>query len=197
MGWLIAHDGVRVTIVSCSEAVAMPSLAAYMSSLDPPTPPRDPAFSQRKIPSGNCEVCNKEMAVTSLKRHMTTVHRMKMRKQIECQASGKLFQSKDRLDQHSKTHRLERGGQPFSCPKCNYKMGSKYYLTDHARRMHTAGTGLSMCMVDCCKEKPKTFLNHHQFKQHQQEHAKVTCLELDCNKLFHHRIPKKLFKTQI
>ena len=69
------------------------------------------------------------MAVTSLKRHMTTVHRMKMGKQIECQACGKLFQSKDRLDQHSKTHRLERGGQPFSCPKCNYKTGSKYYLT--------------------------------------------------------------------
>ena len=108
-----------------------------MSSLDPPTPPLDPAFSQRKVPSGNCEVRNKEMAVTSLKRHMTTVHRMKLGKQIECQACGKLFQSKDRLDQHSKTHRLERGGQPFSCPKCNYKTGSKYYLTDHARRMHT------------------------------------------------------------
>ena len=77
MGWVIAHDGVRVTIVSCSEAIAMPSsLAAYMSSLDPPTPPRDPAFSQRKILSGNCEVCNKDI--------------------------------------------------------CNYKMGSEYYLTDHA-----------------------------------------------------------------
>ena len=168
MGWVIAHNGVQVTIVSCSESIAMPSLAAYMSSLDPPTPPLDPAFSQRKVPSGNCEVCNKEMAVTSLKRHMTTVHRMKLGKQIECQACGKLFQSKDRLDQHSKTHRLERGGQPFPCPKCNYKTGSKYHQTDHTRRMHTAGTGLSMCMVDCCKEKPKTFLNHHQFKQHQQ-----------------------------
>ena len=100
MGWVIAHDGVQVTIVSCSESIAMPSLAAYMSSLDPPTPPLDPAFSQRKVPSGNCVVCNKDVAVTSLKRHMTTVHRMKMGKQIECQACGKLFQSKDRLDQH-------------------------------------------------------------------------------------------------
>ena len=61
MGWVIAHDGVQVTIVSCSESIAMPSLAAYMSSLYPPTPPRDPAFSQRKIPSGNCEVCNKDI----------------------------------------------------------------------------------------------------------------------------------------
>ena len=54
-----------------------------------------------------CDVCNKDMAVTSLKRHKKIVHQLKIGKQIECADCGKLFQSKERLIQHLRVHALD------------------------------------------------------------------------------------------
>ena len=39
-----------------------------------------------------------------------------------------------------------------------------------------------MCFVGACKQKPRSFLNHHQHKKHQQDHENVKCPE--CNEVF-------------
>lgn len=128
------------------------------------------------------------MAITSLKRHKKIVHQMKIGKQIECPDCGKLFQSKDRLLQHLHSHALNpAGNHAFSCSysaDCKYKTNSKAYLNDHRRRMHKSdeGTGLWMCFVGSCREKPRSFLNNHQRLKHQQDHENVKCLE--CNQVF-------------
>ena len=113
---------------------------------------------------------------------------MKIGKQIECPDCGKLFQSKDRLLQHLHSHALNpAGNHAFSCSysaDCKYKTNSKAYLNDHRRRMHKSdeGTGLWMCFVGSCREKPRSFLNNHQRLKHQQDHENVKCLE--CNQVF-------------
>ena len=123
-----------------------------------------------------CEVCNKSMAVTSLKRHRNTVHKENIGKQILCPDCGKHFQSKSRLI-------AEDAHEILSCTDsadCKYKTTSKAYLRDHKRRMHIASAipGQWMCFV----EAPRYFLNHHQHQKHQQDHANVKCPE--CNKSF-------------
>ena len=125
-----------------------------------------------------------DMAVTSLRRHKMTVHMQKIGKQIKCVECGKIFQSKDRLVQHARSHRLEDEEQYFSCDDCKYKTNSKAYMKDHVRRMHKASArlGVWMCMAGGCKEKPKSFLNNHQQEKHQQDHANVKCPE--CGQLF-------------
>ena len=133
-----------------------------------------------------CEVCNKSMAVTSLKRHRKTVHKENIGKQIQCPDCGKHFQSKSRLIQHLGSHKLniaEDAHEILSCTDsadCKYKTTSKAYLRDHKRRMHIASAipGQWMCFV----EAPRSFLNHHQHQKHQQDHANVKCPE--CNKSF-------------
>ena len=113
-----------------------------------------------------------------------TVHMQKIGKQIKCVECGKIFQSKDRLVQHARSHRLEDEEQYFSCDDCKYKTNSKAYMKDHVRRMHKASArlGVWMCMAGGCKEKPKSFLNNHQQEKHQQDHANVKCPE--CGQLF-------------
>ena len=135
-----------------------------------------------------CDVCNKDMAVTSLKRHKKIVHQLKIGKQIECADCGKLFQSKERLIQHLRLHALDaEENNLLSCTEsaeCKYKTNSRAYMSDHRRRIHKASArpGQWMCFVGSCQEKPRSFLNHHQHKKHQQDHANVNCPE--CNQLF-------------
>ena len=138
-----------------------------------------------------CEVCNKSMAVTSLKRHRKTVHKENIGKQIQCPDCGKHFQSKSRLIQHLGSHRLNLADDPsintLSCTdsaECKYKTTSKAYMRDHKRRIHTSSAipGQWMCFVGSCKEAPRSFLNHHQHEKHQQDHANVKCPE--CGKSF-------------
>ena len=81
-----------------------------------------------------CEVCNKNMAVTSLKRHRKTVHKENIGKQIQCPDCGKHFQSKSRLIQHLASHRLNLADDPqintLPCTdsaECKYKTTSKAY----------------------------------------------------------------------
>ena len=135
-----------------------------------------------------CDICQKDMAVTSLKRHKKIVHQLKIGKQIECPDCGKLFQSKERLLQHLHSHALDPAqNHAHSCAKsveCKYKTNSRAYMNDHNRRMHNASAipGQWMCFVGACQEKPRSFLNHHQHEKHQQDHANVNCPE--CNQLF-------------
>ena len=135
-----------------------------------------------------CDVCNKSMAVTSLKRHRKTVHKENIGKQIQCPDCGKHFQSKSRLIQHLPSHRLNLAEDPsetLSCAdsaECKYKTTSKAYMRDHKRRIHTARPGIWMCFVGSCKEAPRSFLNNHQHEKHQQDHANVKCPE--CSKSF-------------
>ena len=134
-----------------------------------------------------CDVCDKSMAITSLKRHKKIVHKMKIGKQIECPDCGKLFASKDRLLHHLHSHTLGPAENVLSCAEsaeCKYKTSSRAYMNDHKRRIHKASArpGQWMCFAGACKEKPRSFLNYHQHKQHQQDHANVNCPE--CNQLF-------------
>ena len=100
-----------------------------------------------------CEVCNKSMAVTSLKRHRKTVHKENIGKQILCPDCGKHFQSKSRLIQHLGSHKLniaEDAHEILSCTDsadCKYKTTSKAYLRDHKRRMHIASAIPGQCTM--------------------------------------------------
>ena len=130
-----------------------------------------------------CKVCLKIVAVTSLHRHMKTVHNEKIGKQIQCNLCGKIVQTKDRLIKHEKSHQLNPAEeQVYSCDACQYKTNCKGYMNDHNRRIHKAQPGLWMCMSGTCKEKPTSFINHQQMIKHQQIHANVPCPE--CNKCF-------------
>ena len=128
------------------------------------------------------------MAITSLKRHKKIVHHMQIGKQIECPDCGKLFQTKDRLLQHLHSHALNpTGNHALSCTdsqECKYKTNLKAYMKDHKRKMHKTDErpGLWMCFVGACQQKPRSFLNHHQHKKHQQDHENVKCPE--CNEVF-------------
>ena len=135
-----------------------------------------------------CDICNKNMAITSLKRHKKIVHQSRIGKQIQCPDCGKLLQSKDRLLQHLNSHALgPTENHALSCAEsedCKYKTNSRAYMKDHKRRIHTASArpGIWMCFADSCKDKPRSFLNHHQQEKHQQDHANVKCPE--CSQLF-------------
>ena len=137
----------------------------------------------RVIPMSQCKVCHQSLAVTLLHRHMKTVHAEKIGKQIQCNQCGKILQTKDRLIQHEKSHRMNlEEQQTYSCDICKYMTNCKAYFNDHKKRMHKAQAGLWMCMSGTCKENPKSFINHQQMKKHQQIHANVSCP--DSNKCF-------------
>ena len=62
---------------------------------------------------------------------------------VHCTQCGKILQTKDRLIQHEKSHRLNSEEQKtYSCYICKYKMNSKAYFNDHNKRMHKAQPGL-------------------------------------------------------
>ena len=139
--------------------------------------------SKRIAQISECKVCLKIVAVTSLHRHMKTVHNEKIGKQIQCNLCGKIVQTKDRLIKHERSHQLNPAEeQVYSCDACQYKTNCKGYMNDHNRRIHKAQPGLWMCMSGTCKEKPTSFINHQQMIKHQQIHANVPCPE--CNKCF-------------
>ena len=67
---------------------------------------------------------------------------------IMCTQCGKILQTKDRLIQHEKSHRLNSEEQKnYSCYICKYKINSKAYFNDHNKRMHKAQRGLLMCIM--------------------------------------------------
>ena len=109
----------------------------------------------RIIQMSQCKVCQQSLAVTSLHRHMKTVHKEKIGKQIQCNQCGKILQTKDRLIQHEKSHRLNSEEQKtYSCYICKYKMNSKAYFNDHNKRMHKAQRGLLMCIMQIFYKSP-------------------------------------------
>ena len=122
-----------------------------------------------------CNECGKDFVDdVKLGLHQYNVHT------VQC---GKILQTKDRLIQHEKSHRLNAEElQTYSCDICKYKTNSKAYFNDHNKRMHKAQPGLWMCMSGTYKENPKSFINHQQMTKHQKIHENVSCPE--CNKSF-------------
>ena len=130
-----------------------------------------------------CKVCLKIVAVTSLHRHMKTVHNEKIGKQIQCDQCGKILQAKDRLNQHKKSHLMNQAEEHvYSCDLCRYKTEIKAYMNDHKKRLHKSKPGVWLCMSGTCSENPKSFINPQQMSKHHLIHANVTCP--DCNKCF-------------
>ena len=82
-----------------------------------------------------CNECGKDFVDdVKLGLHQYNVHT------VQC---GKILQTKDRLIQHEKSHRLNSEEQKnYSCYICKYKMNSKAYFNDHNKRMHKAQPGL-------------------------------------------------------
>ena len=76
-------------------------LHTYLEGMDQLSAPR------KSIPVTKCDICDVDLAVSSLQRHKKIVHKLNIGKQIQCPECEKLFQSKDRLIMHlAKSHGL-------------------------------------------------------------------------------------------
>ena len=76
-------------------------LHTYLEGMDRLSAPR------KSIPVTKCDICDVDLAVSSLQRHKKIVHKLNIGKQIQCPECEKLFQSKDRLIMHlAKSHGL-------------------------------------------------------------------------------------------
>ena len=136
-----------------------------------------------KIQKTKCTECHNLMAATSIPRHMKTVHGALIGKQIKCDECGKCCQTKDRLLQHQKIHRLNPAAEEcYSCDLCKYTTNFKPYLNNHKTRVHKRQPGLWICMTGTCKENHRSFINHQQMMKHTLIHEGVECPE--CKKNF-------------
>ena len=137
----------------------------------------------RVIPVTKCDLCNKEIAVTSVRRHMKGVHKERMGKVIDCDDCGKIYQTRARLAQHQNVHRSTSDlPKNLSCDACQYKTSNKDYLKNHKTRMHDMQPGVWICNINSCEEEPKSFINRHLLKKHQEIHINVFCPV--CQRLF-------------
>ena len=69
--------------------------------------------------------------------------------------------------------------KPFSCTECKYETDTKYYLQNHKRTMHVAKEGLWICAKGKCAENPRSFINNHLLKKHQDCHEEIKCEKCD------------------
>ena len=69
--------------------------------------------------------------------------------------------------------------RPFSCTECKYETDTKYYLQNHKRTMHVAKEGLWICAKGKCAENPRSFINNHLLKKHQDCHEEIKCEKCD------------------
>ena len=128
----------------------------------------------RVIPVKKCDLCKKEIAVTSVRRHMKGVHKEMMGKVIDCDDCGKIYQTRARLAQHQNVHRSTSDlPKNLSCDACQYKTSNKDYLKNHKTRMHDMQPGVWICNINSCEEEPKSFINRHLLKKHQEIHINV------------------------
>ena len=57
----------------------------------------------------------------------------------------------------------------------------KGYLVDHVRLRHKKDdTGMFMCILGKCADKPQSFPEHHRMEKHKTTHVNVKCN--DCEK---------------
>ena len=109
----------------------------------------------RVIPVKKCDLCNKEIAVTSVRRHMKGVHKERMGKVIDCDDCGKIYQTRARLAQHQNVHRSTSDlPKNLSCDACQYKTSNKDYMKNHKTRMHDMQPGVWICNINSCEEEP-------------------------------------------
>ena len=122
-------------------------------------------------------------AVTSVRRHMKGVHKERMGKVIDCDDCGKIYQTRARLALHQNVHRSTSDlPKNLSCDACQYKTSNKDYMKNHKTRMHDMQPGVWICNINSCEEEPKSFINRHLLKKHQEIHINVFCPV--CQRLF-------------
>ena len=126
-----------------------------------------------KVP---CDLCDKLLSFTNLRRHKKTVHNTNGKKWT-CQVCGQISQTETRLAQHQKQkHQKPKESEVFCCPNCEYRTICRRYLVDHTKLQHTqSGDGQFICSQGSCFTKPTIYPNLARLNKHRSCHQKQTC----------------------
>ena len=126
-----------------------------------------------KVP---CDLCNKVLSFTNLRRHQKTVHNGNGKK-WSCQECGKITQTERRLAQHEKLHKRDASeSNIFCCPNCEYRTICERYLVDHTKLKHTqSGNGQFICTQGSCFKKPTIYPNQASLNKHCTFHQEQAC----------------------
>ena len=92
-----------------------------------------------------CDICKKDLAVSSVSRHMKDKHGGL----YKCTICGKNYKTTTALESHQEKAHVVKTISNFECDFCNYKTMNKYYLNDHMKRQH-AGAGSNSFVCSKC-----------------------------------------------
>lgn len=154
--------------------------------------PWGPSFLNKRV---QCDICNKEMASSSLRYHMATHAN---RREFTCSICSKTFNIKNTLESHLKSHseefscefcgrtfrhkltlnlhiRSHTGEKPYECSVCNTKFSRRKTLTNHIR-IHSDERAFK------CEFCPKTFRIRNTLQVHRKIHLNQK--DHECNVCF-------------
>jgi KRAB domain-containing zinc finger protein len=121
-------------------------------------------------PKVECKICDKSLAVLSLKRHMK-IHALKMQpNKFKCEKCEKTFLTRTNVKQHEKTHE-----KPFECDKCGKRFAKKLDLSEHLlMHLNSKAFQCNICYVKFTSNKNLQF---HLRAKHEIGSKEFKCSE--------------------
>ena len=116
-----------------------------------------------------CDICKKDLAVSSVSRHMKDKHGGL----YKCTICGKNYKTTTALESHQEKAHVVKTISNFECDFCNYKTMNKYYLNDHMKRQHAGAGSNSFVCSKCFARKQNQYLLHKHMQQHVESFCSV------------------------